>query len=96
MQQNLMKVIDGIFAGDKFTHKIDVWLAGHIHNHRYFPSGSVEKIPFPVIYADGPDYGGRDESAMLVKTGQDAVQVFLVDRNGLCFEQHLFKKEKNR
>ncbi|MBE6366282.1 MAG: hypothetical protein E7052_00015 [Lentisphaerae bacterium] len=94
MPQNLMKLIDGIFAGDKCPHKIDLWLAGHIHNHKFFPAGSVEKIPFPVIYADGPDYGGRDESALLVKTNQDGLQVFSVDRNGICFEQQFFKNTK--
>ena len=91
MAQNLMKLIDGIFAGNKAAHKLDLWLAGHIHNHKYFPAGSVDKIPFPVIYADGPDYGGRDESAMLVKSDKNALQVFLVDRNGVCFEQQLIK-----
>ena len=94
MPKNLLKIIDGIFTGNKPAHKIDLWLAGHIHNHKYFPANSVENIPFPVIYADGPDYGGRDESAMLVRINKDALQVFMVDRNGLCFDQKLFKAQK--
>lgn len=94
MPKNLLKIIDGIFTGNKPAHKIDLWLAGHIHNHKYFPANSVENIPFPVIYADGPDYGGRDESAMLVRINKDALQVFMVDRNGLCFDQKLFNAPK--
>ena len=91
MADNLRRLIDGIFAGDKPEHKLDLWVAGHIHNYKYFAPGSVEKVPFPVIFCDGPDYGGREESALLVKIGKNGLRVFATDRNGICFEQHGFE-----
>ncbi len=96
MADHLLNLTDGILTGDAPAYTIDLWLAGHIHQYRRDDAGTISGIPFPVLFADGPDYGGRPESAFLVTADSRQLRVEAVDQNGQCFDRWSIQPPKTR
>ena len=92
MPNNLLWLTDGLLTGKNPKASIDLWVAGHVHNYRHFKANERLDVPFDVMCVDGPDYGGRDESAFVIEAGEK-LRVKVVGRGGERIDDVTIKKE---